>query len=363
MDKQEIVFFPVDNGDNVLVKYEEGKVMQVDCKLSEADTKENLLADVNYDTEHRPYVDVFVSSHSHDDHATGFSENYYCGNPDDYDDADNKIILIGELWVTHDLLSNETNGNGIAIRKEAKRRFKMFEKQEDGWQKFGNRLQIIGKTKGKEKYDDLVVSPGEIVTNFCGLESQTFAVAILNPSEAMSEAAKDEKNPNLASIVMQLQFKDTQGVIQSRIILAGDAEHQVFDDIQSSSIDEEYMKWDLLLAPHHCSWTFFNDTPQDENPEVLQSALDFLNRAEEGAYVIASSKEVKNDDDNPPHYDAMKQYKNKCGASNFVQVAKSTDRLIVKVTNNGLTIDKPNSTSNQGTLGTTQSRAGANGRV
>ena len=46
-------------------------------------------------------IDLFVSTHPHDDHCKGFEGNFYHGNPDEYDSKKNaNEIIIGELWVT-----------------------------------------------------------------------------------------------------------------------------------------------------------------------------------------------------------------------------------------------------------------------
>jgi hypothetical protein len=63
---------------------------------------------------------------------------------------------------------------------------------------------------------------------------------------------------------------------------------------------EHALDWDIFLAPHHCSWSFFNDTPQEENTTPVNSLLEVLHYGRSNAKVVASSKVIKNNTDNPP---------------------------------------------------------------
>ncbi len=37
---------------------------------------------------------------------------------------------------------------------------------------------------------------------------------------------------------------------------------------------EKALTWDLFLACHHCSWSFFNDTPQKDYPDPVDTSLE-----------------------------------------------------------------------------------------
>ena len=61
-------------------------------------------------------VDLFVNTHPHADHCDGFDENFYTGDPDDYDDEDDKDkIVIGELWPTPMGLGNRIDTSAKPI--------------------------------------------------------------------------------------------------------------------------------------------------------------------------------------------------------------------------------------------------------
>ena len=67
------------------------------------------------------------------------------------------------------------------------------------------------------------------------------------------------------------------------------------------------MTFDLLLAPHHCSWHAVSseDTHTGKADPVIE---EFLEKSKENAYVVSSSKVIKRDGDNPPSYRAKNVY-------------------------------------------------------
>ena len=91
-----IKYYPVGNADCTLIKLDNGMTIIVDCQiLSDLtdgkgkqinyDVKADLLKELKKDTSGRPYVDLFISTHPHDDHCKGFEDNFYHGKINDYD--------------------------------------------------------------------------------------------------------------------------------------------------------------------------------------------------------------------------------------------------------------------------------------
>ena len=85
-----IKYYPVGNADCTLIKLDNGMTIIVDCQiLSDLtdgkgkqinyDVKADLLKELKKDTSGRPYVDLFISTHPHDDHCKGFEDNFYHG--------------------------------------------------------------------------------------------------------------------------------------------------------------------------------------------------------------------------------------------------------------------------------------------
>ena len=67
------------------------------------------------------------------------------------------------------------------------------------------------------------------------------------------------------------------------------------------------MTFDLLLAPHHCSWhAVSTEDTHTGNPDTVIE--EFLEKSKENAYVVSSSKAIKRNNDNPPSYRAKNVY-------------------------------------------------------
>jgi len=110
-------------------------------------------------------------------------------------------------------------------------------------------------------------------------------------------------------------------------IFGGDSDHFSWEIIlnktrkHENDVKEQALDWDLFLAPHHCSWSFFNDRPQADNPEPKASSLEVLDYKRSDGKVIASSKKIVDDEDNPPHYEAKIEYQKKVNKTNFLNTA------------------------------------------
>ena len=134
-----IKFYSVGNADCTLIKLDNGKTIIVDCQILADltdghgkqvmfDIKADLLKELNKDSLRRPFVDLFISTHPHDDHCKGFAGNFYHGDVANYDKDKNKDeIIIEELWITPRGLKNDLSAPAEDIRKEAKRRRELYD--------------------------------------------------------------------------------------------------------------------------------------------------------------------------------------------------------------------------------------------
>ena len=288
----QIKFYPVGNGDNILLKLDDKTTVIVDFQVRDCDedsdglttydVKKDLIKELSKDSNNIPFVDLFINSHPHNDHCLGFEKNFYYGSPNDYADTNRKKeeIIIGELWVTQRVFSNDLCSDGGAIRREAKRRKKLFEDGSCESNKYGNRLRIIGYNEDDTIVDGLHYVPGETVDIFNGKTNAYMSMFIHAPFKSDLVRGKADKDENAASIVLQIRLRTQKdGDIKSRIILGGDADHYVFEKILEKSQknnNEDKLEWDLFLAPHHCSWSFFNDRPYEDNTEPKDYSLEFL---------------------------------------------------------------------------------------
>lgn len=71
------------------------------------------------------------------------------------------------------------------------------------------------------------------------------------------------------------------------------------------------LEYDVLIAPHHCSWhslSYDSWSELGEEAKVSEPARKALGQARGGAIVIASSKTITDDDSDPPCIRAKREY-------------------------------------------------------
>lgn len=109
-----IKFYPVDNGDTVLIKVDKTTI-HIDANIRNNDdcydVMEDLLDELSTDGEGKYHLDLFMLTHPDEDHCRGIDTNYYLGDPGKYSDADkdDDLVVINELMVTPMLFSDATS--------------------------------------------------------------------------------------------------------------------------------------------------------------------------------------------------------------------------------------------------------------
>ena len=373
-----IKFYPVGNADCTLIKLDNGKTIIIDCQILADltdghgkqvmfDTKADLLKELKKDTLGHPFVDLFISTHPHDDHCKGFSGNFYYGDVADYNEDKNKDeIIIEELWITPRGLKNDLSAPAEDIRKEAKRRRELYDDDANFYGTKGNYLRIIGYDKDKEYDGRYCYVPGKLVTSVHGSCLSWLEIFIHAPFKEDVETSKKEDDKNATSIVVQFGFKIAGYTgYKSKVLLGGDAEHEIWQHILDNNTDEEKLKWNIFLAPHHCSWSFFNDS--DNKEETKPSAENILNKQiGNSAHIVASSNEIKDDDNNPPCYEAKQEYvkKLKAGSSHFLntathsKVGSISQPIVFKINENGKTLRENATVAGTSSISNPAPRAG-----
>lgn len=364
----QIKIYPVDNGDHSLITVEENGIttnIMVDCNIRESSKGDSnpsqfdVKADLDITLKKKTiegisnvlYTDLFVLTHGDDDHLHGFKKNFYHGNPRQFKQKhkDEGRIFIDVLWFSPMVMGESTNEDEDCFNEEARRRIKLHRDKSPDKDLPGNRIVIIGYDANEDLDGlDLVRKvPGDIVTRFNNRDLTTFSIFIHAPYKKQLSSADPCKNHT--SIVFQARFK-TSSYSRDFCTLAmfgGDADHPAWAIVLEKTkkygkhTSERALNWDLFLACHHCSWTFFNNTPQKENPTPVATSLEILDFARKGAIVIASSKVIKNNDDNPPHYQAKQEYIKKLESkANFMNTATDPSEddpqpIVFVVTPNG----------------------------
>ena len=208
-------------------------------------------------------------------------------------------------------MSNDECEDAKDVRKEAKRRRTLYKDDDTFKGSYGNYLRIIGYDNDKEFDKRYSYIPGTTVSTANGSSLKWLDMFIHAPFKEDIEGSKATKNKNDASIVIQYAFK-IEGFVnpKCKLLIGGDAEHDIWQHILDNNQGDANLQWNIFLSPHHCSWTFFNDT--NKKDEVCKSADEILARQiGDRSYIIASSKEIKEEDQDPPCYQAKKEYK-KC---------------------------------------------------
>lgn len=314
------VFWPIGTGDSTTVVASDNVVLQIDLHdLAKAQDEENPeVAVVDRLVEALPLVDgvpylaVFALTHADKDHCLGFADLL-------------DRVQIGELWSTprlwreyNDPEAADLCPDAIAFREESERRIGATLKtlSSGSAPESGDRIRIVGYDTDHDEHayselpDEYLAWPGHSLSVLDGHDlTGTFEAFIHAPFKEDAAAARNE-----TSLSMQVTLTDESGV-DGKVLLLGDLAHdtimKIFDYSEYYN-REQYLEWDLLLAPHHCSKKVMYK--KDENgSEVLQ--LDVMNaferHARSNSAVVSSSgvfPEVDEDGMNPPHKMAAERY-------------------------------------------------------
>jgi len=354
MSDASITYFPVGNGDTSLIRLTDKTDIIIDCNITEAseddddpsryDVHNHLLKELKKDKEKTPYVDVFILSHADQDHCRGFTDTFYTGDPANYNDDDRNdgLIRIDELWFTPRLFVKEDTElckQAKAFRREARRRMKLYQENDASRNNPGNRLRIIGYSDCDELegLDAIISIPGTTVYSLNGSTKSDFSFFIHAPFKDDTDSTWGERN--LTSVVLQARFDIDNQEHADLAFFGGDAGCEVWENILGRSKDAT-LKWDLFLAPHHCSWSFFSREPYEDNQTPSRKSIQLLQKKREGAMVVASCKPIKDDDDNPPHYAAKAEYVKVVGEKRFFATMeypneKKPQPLKFRLTKNG----------------------------
>ncbi|ABS61942.1 conserved hypothetical protein [Parvibaculum lavamentivorans DS-1] len=326
-----IEFFPVDNGDMALVTLESGRVILIDANIrASADDKNDdevpdvatMLRDrLPTDSQGRSYIDVFLLTHPDQDHCRGLRKHFHIGPSDDWDESEDKIF-IREMWSSPIVFRRKDRIESLcedaaAWRDEARRRVNLFKNAADpaGIQD-GDRILVLGddidgKTEG---IDDIHVAIDEHFSYICGEEDTSFSSLLLGPLPPSDDEDTEEiLAKNRSSVIMQMSI-GADGVDNACLLLTcGDAEVAIWErQWELRSGDPSSLEFDILLAPHHCSWHALSYDSWSDNGEdavLSEDALSALSQAHDNAVIVSSSKAISDDDSDPPCVRAEREYK------------------------------------------------------
>jgi hypothetical protein len=301
------------------------------------------------DDEGRLFVDAFVNTHPDADHIRGLEKHFHLGDPSTWSKADDKII-IREMWSSPIVFRRAKAKDddhvlcedAEAWRDEARRRVKKF--RDDGSLEDGNRIVILGEdVDGKtDDLGDILVQVDEVFSKICGKTDTSFEARLLAPMPAADDEEEDLLTKNNSSVIMRLDLKVSK-VTRGRFLLGGDAEVAIWDRIwDRNKKSPERLQYDVLIAPHHCSWhslSYDSWSDKGEKAKVSEPARKALGQALDGALIVASSKTIKDDENDPPCIRAKREYIDILdpvkGEFKCVADGPSDDPLVIEVSTAG----------------------------
>lgn len=314
MNNSRIIFYPVGNGDTTLIQTKAGQNIIIDCYITnDANDPENKerynvingemgLHKLLPKRRDVLYTDVFALTHPHDDHFLGFDNTYHVGSPNKVEKGK---VLIDELWFTpRILIDTDIAEKAEVIKNEIKRRLKLHNDGKEEKDMPGNRIRMVGYSDEKKVSvpDKLITVAGSTIPSINGVMNSDVKIRVLGPT---NEETTEAENLNETSMILEFAFYEG-GKETCVALFAGDAGSSNWSRVIEKNPE---LTFDILLSPHHCSFTFFNDSRSEGDEYIaVPEILNFLENAQPGCCIIASSKVIKNDDKNPPHYDAKLLY-------------------------------------------------------
>lgn len=357
--KPQIQFFPVGNGDMTLLKTDTGMNVLIDCNIRKAADDENddefdvlsALKDVlDRDDDGRYHLDAMLLSHPDKDHCSGLETHFHLGAPDSWSKDDDKI-LIDTMLSSPIIFRRMSDGETLcddakAWRKEAKRRVKLH--QESGIQNdAGQAILILGEdVDGKtDELTDILIKTGETFSSIRG-EDAGFDARLIAPlpDDEVGDDEKEKLSKNNSSVIVNFAMHADGVDDATKFLTGGDAEVEVWKQVWAREGGQpETLEYDILQAPHHCSWRSLSEeswSESDGNAEVNDDAYSALSQARPGAMVVSSSKPVKSDDTDPPCIGAKEAYENMDNVDEFVCTgeypnADEPDVFIVEIFSDG----------------------------
>jgi beta-lactamase superfamily II metal-dependent hydrolase len=309
-----IVFWPVGTGDSTTICVDAETVIQIDLhQLAMADDDDDprvpivdRLIKLLPKRGKRPYLSVFCLTHPDKDHCLGFKTL-------------RESVDIGEIWFTPRIFfehKGDLCDDAQDFVKEAKRRVKKtIDKQAKT--ESGDLVRIIGYSDLLEDDEykgfpsDRLTRPGNSITGFDNQDRSDIFDAFVHAPFKDDDIAR-ERNETSVGLRVELRTGSHTG----QALLLGDLSYpsirRVFDETRRHKNDEK-LKWDVFLAPHHCSKSVMYWQGEGETEAALKKDIldDIEEAAEKIGYIIASCGPIPASNaagDNPPHAKAKRRY-------------------------------------------------------
>ncbi|WP_231616426.1 MULTISPECIES: metallohydrolase [Burkholderia] len=307
-----------------LLQLESERTVLIDINIRKPDddvrdVAKDLRDALKTDANGRPYVDVMVLSHPDQDHCRGLCDHFHLGPLSEYNDKETpKKIVIREMWSSPLIFRRSSKKNHTLCKdakawdSEARRRVNRY--KEHGIGENGDRILVLGEDQDG-KTDDLIeilVKEGETITHLCGTSEPNFSGLLLAPLLADNDDEDEVLSKNESSVIMNYSIGVDGAPEAVKYLSGGDAEVTIWERQWERHKKEPWvLEYNLLSTPHHCSWrSLSNDSWSDlgRDAEVSDDARSALSQTLPGAIIVASSKEILDDDVDPPCIRAKEEY-------------------------------------------------------
>ena len=303
------IFWPVGTGDSTTIVIDDESVIQIDLHhLTDSGENDSCHAPIVNELEEllprvddEPYLAAFVLTHPDQDHCLGFADLL-------------ERVKIGELWFTPRVFreyKKDLCDDATAFREEVERRIKQTIAN-GAETRSGDRILLIGYDELLEEDDfrgfptDGLVIPGNFIEDVDGRNTSDLFRAFVHAP--FKDDSTGERNDT--SVAMHLTLiRDGQS---GTLLTFGDLCYPTIRKIFDRSEDDD-LRWNVMLAAHHCSKSVMYWQGEDEEQEALKQDLldDMEAAAGSPGYVVASSEPVPSSNepgDNPPHSVAKYRY-------------------------------------------------------
>ena len=323
-------FFPVGNGDMTLVNTESGRKLLIDLNIRAAaedpdddtpDVASMLHERLDRDTEGRLYVDTLLVSHPDKDHCTGLHKHFHLGPPDEWSQKTDKIF-IREIWSSPMVFRRASRHHTLcedakAFNAEARRRVRQFREAGESVED-GDRILILGEDEdGKtDDLEQILVRVDEEFSHVNGSKDSSMTVLLLGPLPKESDADEETLSKNNSSTILLFSLAGGGVPDKCRFLTGGDSEVAIWERLwqrHAGRMQKEWLSYDILQTPHHCSWhslSYDSRSEMGDSAKVCKDARNALSQARSGATIVASSNAIKNDKNDPPCIHAKREYVN-----------------------------------------------------
>ncbi|MBV9828300.1 MAG: metallohydrolase [Alphaproteobacteria bacterium] len=322
-----ISVFVVGNGDMALIELESGRKILIDTNIrSAADDPDDDTPDVaaelrnrlTRDPQGRLYVDALLVSHPDQDHCRGLRRHFHLGPPGEWSKTADKIF-IRELWSSPMVFRRASSQHVLcddakAFNTEARRRVARF-REIGGSVGEGDRILILGEDENG-KTDDLtaiLIKTDDTFSRVNGEYDYSMTTRLLAPRPKSDDDDEEERrSKNHSSTILRFSLLGGGKADAGRFLTGGDAEVAIWERLWNDhEVNADWLSYDILLVPHHCSWhslSYDSWSELGEDAEVSPEARKALSQTRKGAVIVASSNPIKDDDNDPPCIRAKREY-------------------------------------------------------